>query len=214
MKERLDYQTLITERPNIHRLAAHKANRIVGHQATPDDIDDMAQEAHLRIWEIAPKAPSTGYLVNTGTIAALQWWRYYALQVKAYEDGQRGGLQTVSLDESDDDWHCDYHEITSLVTGEPTEDEPGPLTEERIQLVWHWLSQYRPNSTERVRRRAIAILDLLCRGYTTAAIAVELGLKENTVYSTRKFLRNALDQVATALTPTCDTPQTQALGAV
>ena len=68
MKERPNYQALITERPRIPYLAAHKANRIVGVQATPDDIDDMAQEAHLRIWEVAPKAPSVGYLVNTGTI--------------------------------------------------------------------------------------------------------------------------------------------------
>ena len=159
----------------------------------------MAQEAHLRIWQVAPEALAVGYLVNAGSIAALQWWRHYVLQVKAYEDGKKGGLQTVSLDESDDDWHCDYHEITAVLTGEPTEDDPGPLTQERIQLIWHWLSQYRPNSTERVRRRAIVILDLLCRGYTTAAISVELGVKEATIYSTRKFLRNALDQVAADL---------------
>ena len=36
------------------------------------------------------------------------------------------GLQTISLDESDDDWRCDYHEIRALTTAEPTEDHPSP----------------------------------------------------------------------------------------
>lgn len=193
----MNYQDI---NPNLPAWAARKAwNTLPPNTVCTADMEDMRQEAHLTIWQAAPRARGEGYLYCAGMNAALLWWRYNVAGVKTYHDGKTGGFATnPSLDNTMEDDN-DFHEFIAVESYEEAEEPTPLLVPEREKKIRSWLRAYGPWTKERCIRRAVNILALLIKGYNVRDIAQELRMSIYTVYAYRRSLRAVLQQVYVAL---------------
>lgn len=189
------------------RLSAGKAVlRVVGQgrfRATPQDFEDMRQEAAEEIFRAMPRALESArdpgqYLFAAGKNAAIDWWRSQVLGLKCHDD--QGCLDVVfSLDDPlpDGDPHDDRTRIPELASWPFLQESNHPyhLTGDRARQVRQWIADLGPWKSEAKVDQAMHILEMALQDYTDEDIAKEVGLSPKTVDWQRRAVRRVFKQV-------------------
>ncbi len=212
------------ERERLVNAAVNRCTRRLGYDVNMSDINDMKQEARIRMWQVcqmqgrdAADHDDAGYLIACGTNAAWHHWTYFVLQTRCHgrpgkdglSDSQRGGLPAITfpLDaletDGDEAWEetigywagVDLDDITPLVL----DTQPGgrsPLTNERCEIIWRLLSVFYPQIQNTGKRRLLTILSLLTDGCSTRNIADQCGIAFQSVTKHRQRLQRFLAWLA------------------
>lgn len=179
--------------PKLPEWAAWKVARVTG-LASPQDIEDMTQEAALTIWRTAGRAESEGYLYNAGRNSALSWWRYFVAQNKCHKTPEPGDppdmAHQVELDAPTPGGGC----LGDIIVDEPGGGDPNALVAKHKEALRGLLlaHRWRKASVEKAIQIAELIVD---GGYSAENAADRMGINVATVYDWRRKLINALREV-------------------
>ena len=141
---------------------------------TPEDWQDAAQEAALKLWRVSQERDDVGegYLFNAARIAIYDWLRTWL-------DYRRDGTILDYLDYAADEPAAPDLDAQIDALAPRLDAARG----KRHNAAWHVAQE-------------LAYLKLVCRGVSTDGIAMELGLSRRNVYAIRERLVPRLTRIA------------------
>ena len=169
--------------------AAMQAARRLQHNCTPQDIEDMRQEAALAIWHNLDRGEN--YTLVCGRNAALKWWRHYVA------GWSRNDAQPQPTPQSGATAWPTGHDGESLAERfikSPDEAKQGLPPEILLKLVEIFIDAraHGGDRTLKAAMRDAQIVGLLCQGATVEGIAHRLSIPIDQVSCYRTKIRRVL----------------------